>query len=153
MKPFALALGLRTQFLVAGCSSALGRHQMGNVRGVSASAGFFLPLSTCSAFAKVPNSEMEGGGGSAVGLCSPGQPAAARPALPGLALPSAPPSPDPPPPLQSPCAPGGLRHAMPAPLRYRALILLGHRLQAKAYYGVNDPALSSGNLGQHLHAN
>lgn len=59
----------------------------------------------------------------------------------------------PPTPPQSPCAPGGLRHAMPAPLRYRALILLGHGLRAKAYYSVNDPALSSGDLGQRLHAN
>lgn len=90
MKPFALALGLRTRFLVAGCRSTLGRHQTGNVRGVSGSAGFFLSLSTCSAFAKLPNSGLGGGGGgSAVGPCSPGQPAAARPALPGLALQSA----------------------------------------------------------------
>lgn len=147
MKPFALALGLRTRFLVAGCRSTLGRHQTGNVRGVSGSAGFFLSLSTCSAFAKLPNSGLGGGG------VRPWDPAA-RDSPQRLG----PPSPawlcnQPPTPPQSPCAPGGLRHAMPAPLRYRALILLGHGLRAKAYYSVNDPALSSGDLGQRLHAN
>lgn len=147
MKPFALALGLRTQFLVAGCRSAFGRHQMGNVRGVSVSAGFFLSLTTCSAFAKVSNSGM--GGVRPWDSAARDSPQRLGPPSPAW-LCHQPPSLPPP---QSPCAPGGLRHAMPAPLRYRALILLCHGLQAKAYYSVNDPALSSGDLGQRLHAN
>lgn len=39
------------------------------------------------------------------------------------------------------------------PPGYRALILPGHGLQSKAYYSVNDPVLSSEDLGQGLHAN
>lgn len=118
MKPFALALGLRTQFLVAGCSSALGRHQMGNVRGVSASAGFFLPLSTCSAFAKVPNSEMEGGGGFGRGTLQPGtaRSRSARPPRPGFAISSPLPRPPSPPAVPLRSGRAAARDAGTAPL-------------------------------------
>ena len=93
-KPFALALGLRARFLVAGCRSTLGRHQTGNVRGVSGSAGFFLSLSTCSAFAKLPNSGLGGGGGGfGRGTLQPGtaRSGSARPPRPGFAISRQPP--------------------------------------------------------------